>query len=1030
MMKMHFISFICLLVIIQSQLLQPWYKNLYCAGGFYELENFISYSESIPIETDFSPIRIFIDYTNFDSQCENGNTFNNICTYQGMVKEQLSKAANLMEKIINVKRFTKNIKFSDDLLKNQLKISNYDSVLNEGVSYDYVIILSINEAAQINQKILGFQGDPRVFEPDTKRPILGTILIFNNDYKHMANKEHFLLHSFIHQIIHLLVFHPKLIKQFPIEGAAYIDAKDYTQYRTMIYINTPKVVEYGKRHFNNDNYFGAHLDITSNQDMGMFHWYQRFMLGDLMIPELYQEQALSEITLGLFEDSTWYKVNYYTGGLFRFGKGESNPFLREKCFNDKSDINDNYDFQTDFCDEENQKRCTTGRMAKGFCKFYIDSVPDQFRYWPTNSTKGGRKLNDYCPVAEREDSNVQLMYNFYPGDCKVGSIFREGLSEVMSDHSFCAVSRVYPSNSDLSVYGVTQRGVCYPMYCSDTKLTVQIGNFYVVCKKNGGIEKMPAISGFSGGFECPHYNTICTGTVVCNSIEDCILKKSEVKVSTYTYEGTSYEFQQLVLDKVLPTIVNKGEESENGKCGKNCIYCKVGNSCLQCREGEYSIGSKYNDKTDNNYLYCDLTSSFTSDNYEEYNGIYYPKNDNTIQLSYINYYDLLFIENKWQFKIKVSTSNLNNNDNTMIDIKINDVENKAKCVMNINGEDNILNCVITYNDQSIEDEIKLIKNSENGKLVWTNLPDVVNMYIDYQIKFINVFGGYYNNKWNFNVYHETNEEIQADIKGYKILLNILVNDAESTATCEVISKSCLKCISNHDNQKSNDVIKIVRNTEHNSGYVYFLENISSEKNVMKPLTLYINYNNNQANVNAENVLTLLINGKLSNKIDHPIEKDTLTKIEILIKENETSEKKEINCFTDYIGKEKGSEAILECQFNIVGDEELEINIDANGFSKYAHFNLVQNIKITGVNEKEEDSTDSKATDSKTTDTTKEDNNDSDEKSDNKGTDDNEYDDKDDDDDDDDIPNNYYFIRSYKNNLGLLLMQLFLLLLIE
>ena len=55
----------------------------------------------------------------------------------------------------------------------------------------------------------------------------------------MANKEHFFFFLFIHQIIHLLVFHPKLIKQFPIEGAAYIDAKDYTQYRTMRYINTP-----------------------------------------------------------------------------------------------------------------------------------------------------------------------------------------------------------------------------------------------------------------------------------------------------------------------------------------------------------------------------------------------------------------------------------------------------------------------------------------------------------------------------------------------------------------------------------------------------------------------------------------------------------------------------------------------------------------------------------------------------------------------------------------------------------------------
>ena len=993
-------------------------------------EDLISYSENIPIESDFSPIRIFIDYTNFDSQCETGNTFDTICTYQGMIKEQLTKAANLMEKIINVKRFTQTIKFSDDLLKNKLEISNYDDQLKEGVSYDYVIILSINPFYQRDQRILGFQGDPRVFEPNTKRPILGTIMVHNNDYKHMANKEHFFLNSFLHQIIHLLVFHPKLIKQFPITVDAYVDGKDYTQRRNMRYINTSKVIEYGKRHFSDNDYFGAQLDIVTNPDYGMFHWHQRFMLGDLMIPELYQEQTLSEITLGLFEDSTWYKVNYYTGGLFRFGKGESFYFLREKCFNDKVSISDKYDFQTDFCDEENQKRCTTGRMAKGFCKFYKDSVGENFQYWPNNSTKGGRKLNDYCPVAEREDSNVQLMYNFYPGDCKVGSIFREGLSEVMSDNSFCAVSSVYPTNSDMSIYGNSQRGVCYPMYCSDTRLTVQIGNFYVVCKKNGGIEHMPAISGFSGSFECPHYNTICTGTVVCNSIEDCIIKKSEVKESTYLYEGTSYEFQQLVLDKVLPTVVNEGEKSENGKCGINCLYCKEGNSCLKCRDGEYSIGSKYNDKTDNNYLYCDLTSSFTTDNYEESNGIFYPKNDNTIELSYLNYYDLLFIENKWQFKIKVSASNLNNNDNVMIDIKINDIQTKAKCVMSISGGDKILNCAITSNEQSINDEIKIIIDSENNKLVWTNLPDAVNMYIDYQIKFINAYGGYYNNKWNFNIYHEINEDIQADIKGYKILLNILVNNAESTASCEIISKSCMKCVSNHENQNQNDVIKIVRKTEHNLGYVYFLEDLSSEQNAMKPLTLNINFNKVQARVNSENVLALEIDGKLSNKIDHPIEKDTLTKIEILIKENETSEKKEVNCFTDYIGKEKGNDVILKCQFNILGDEEFEISVDANGFTKNVHFNLVKNIKINiGEEEDSTNQTDNKATDSKETDTTKKGGDNSDEKDD--SVDENSDSKKNDNEKTgEEVYGHSDFIRSYKNNLGLLIFHLFLIILIH
>ena len=45
-----------------------------------------------------------------------------------------------------------------------------------------------------------------------------------------------------------------------------------------------------------------------------------------MIGDFYEEQAISEMTLALFEDSHWYKVNYYTGGLFRYGKNETYIF--------------------------------------------------------------------------------------------------------------------------------------------------------------------------------------------------------------------------------------------------------------------------------------------------------------------------------------------------------------------------------------------------------------------------------------------------------------------------------------------------------------------------------------------------------------------------------------------------------------------------------------------------------------------------------------------------------------------------------
>ena len=950
-MKKLIIFFLYLLILVQSQFNYPWYKNLICAGGWYNLDELIAYPDIISIVPDYSPIRFFIDYKNFETQCGEGKTYEDICTYKEMIKDQLEKAAKLMERIIKVRRFTQDLYFSDNLLKNQLEIFIYDSKLSNGISCDYIIILNLNQGTQIMNRVFGFAGNPRIFESSTLRPILGIIDIFNNDYRHMENKEYFLLHSFIHQIIHLLVFHPKLFFQFPTE-TPYIDAFDYTSYREFRYINTPNVVEYGKRHFNEDNFFGVPLDNRANKEIGMFHWHQRFMLGDLMIPELYQEQALSEITLALFEDSTWYRVNYYTGGLFRFGKGESFYFLSNFCINNKGPL---YEFPTDFCTTEGQRRCTKGRMAKGYCKFYTDTVSHPFQYWSNNSTKGGRALNDYCPVTEKEDYNNPLyMYNFYPGNCKVGFIFREGLEEIMSDHSFCAVSNIYPSYTDLYIYGIDQRAVCYPMYCTDTKLTVQIGNFYVVCKKNGGIMNMPLISGYSGSFECPHYNTICTGTVLCNNIEDCIIKKSKARQSSYNYEGKSYEFQQLRLNEIYPEIINDGEGSENGKCGKNCIFCKDGNSCLQCREGDYSIGSKFNVRDDNNFLFCDLSSSFTSDLYEKYNEIYYPKNEVIPTLTYLKYYNLKFSEdNKWMFKIKLSLSNLNNDDEILVDIELNNIKTKAICIMTILNGDNILNCEINYNYQKITDEVKLIKD-DNNRIIWTNLPDVVNMYIDYEINYINAYGGYYIDKWMFNIYFDIDEQTQTQIYRKKVLLDILVNDEEETALCEIISNSFLKCISNHENQNKNDDIKIEGNILPNLGSIFFKENLSEEQKIIKPISLCVNYENLEFSINAENILNLKIKGKLTDEIVYPIEEGTITEIEILVIENETEEKMGVACLTNFIRKEKDSIVKIDCSFNVFGDEKFEINIDNNGASKFVHFNLIHNININNEDNEEKE----------------------------------------------------------------------------
>ena len=47
--------------------------------------------------------------------------------------------------------------------------------------------------------------------------------------------------------------------------------------------------------------------------------------------EYVQEQVISEFTLALLEDTGFYEVNYYTGGLMRFGKNAGCEFFTQDC---------------------------------------------------------------------------------------------------------------------------------------------------------------------------------------------------------------------------------------------------------------------------------------------------------------------------------------------------------------------------------------------------------------------------------------------------------------------------------------------------------------------------------------------------------------------------------------------------------------------------------------------------------------------------------------------------------------------------
>jgi leishmanolysin-like peptidase len=139
----------------------------------------------------------------------------------------------------------------------------------------------------------------------------------------------------LHELTHILVFDKELL-----DASIYEEIEILGQNRTII--TSPKVKEMAKRHFGCPNLKGIELenqdydwknteneenedgdggsDADTNQvflDKFSNHWDARTMLTDYMTSILYDEMVISDITLALFEDSGWYKVKYYTGGLFR-----------------------------------------------------------------------------------------------------------------------------------------------------------------------------------------------------------------------------------------------------------------------------------------------------------------------------------------------------------------------------------------------------------------------------------------------------------------------------------------------------------------------------------------------------------------------------------------------------------------------------------------------------------------------------------------------------------------------------------------
>ena len=464
------------------------------------------------LTTFYTPIKIKLDYSYLDSQQNSDQT------RITKIKKVLDNTLTYFEKLLSV--LHTDFSYQPTHFKSFCKIPVFGSDYNSwGYDNDLVIIPYFSDTLQ--SSVLA-AATACVAISETMEPKMGVIMINPNLDFSYTNSERFLTMLFLHEISHVLIFHQAFF--FSLN----MISEQQKNGETIYYIKTPNVLKKAKLHYNCNSISGIPLENYGGAGSAGSHWESRYLLGDYMIATDYPEIVISDISLAVFEDSGLYKVNYYTGGLFRFGKGEGCNFLEEKCITDGSTL-----FANEFCIKTQEPFCTSGHLSKGHCYMaqYSSDLSSYYRYFK-NAKIGGYAPADYCPISF---DNLYDKTNYYfPTNCKYGktSMTHPDYGEKVGENSVCVESSLVPSWSQ---QGETYRSICYEIKCDKDSKTIYVfinGNT-VQCPMSGGLIENP--SGFRGKIICPDYNSVCTSEVWCNDPLDCINKGVEADKDSYYY---------------------------------------------------------------------------------------------------------------------------------------------------------------------------------------------------------------------------------------------------------------------------------------------------------------------------------------------------------------------------------------------------------------------------------------------------------------------------------------------------------------
>ncbi|GFO48293.1 leishmanolysin peptidase-like protein [Plakobranchus ocellatus] len=308
---------------------------------------------------------------------------------------------------------------------------------------------------------------------ELNRPMAGQVNFCPRNVKMQRFDEELLFMTSVHEILHVLGFSSKLFDKFvkcdegvckPWQGNVLFPRDGGMR------LITDAVVREMRNHFNctDEPGFGGPLEVVNGKITS--HWDPYLMHSSVMGSREQKPYAtlIDRISLAVFEDSGWYKVNYSMADSFLWGKGQGCSFgLQDVC-----------DHQAGFC-SGNASGCHHLRLSKARCSVN------------PNSPKCG-------------------VFSAYQIPC-----FHKPInSTVHLDETFLPTSRCFMSNITVTDSIKKQVNIpveasprCYETNCKEETYFIKVsGGRWTLCPP-GSLVKIPP---YEGRIHCPSYMDICS----------------------------------------------------------------------------------------------------------------------------------------------------------------------------------------------------------------------------------------------------------------------------------------------------------------------------------------------------------------------------------------------------------------------------------------------------------------------------------------------------------------------------------------